>query len=457
MQASTVPEALDRAWFLIQNNRFDRAEEELRQYLSKNSDTVHARVMLEMCLFDLNRDFKEIESVKQAISLVPDRYYPYWSLGRFYILLNQLGYAEKYLLEAIELDPLLLKQLSDVEKYLLEAIKLDPKQTCFCASLSELYWYQGSARNLKNEQKSKIFHKGIEIAKRGLEIESGHASSMLYLIRNLIGIGGNSISEAIEFSENLLSLEPESAASHEVYAIVLAIKIARTKNKQDLNRALKIIEESLHLDPNYAYIKYLSHGLLVDYFRVVSAFQKWRYSFLRILPLAAPLLLIVTFGFYNTLGIGFITIISALATLLSLLPWVDTTQSLIRAWLNPEYRKFLMPEPVIYLFWLIFAIITVVGVSCSLMSISLFNFFYLLTLIFVGGGGIILILTTIYQETKSQKTFLFYVFIIVVTVICMIVFSSRRPVNKNKQTNRVVIEMRSHSVLHESIEDNLLR
>ncbi len=437
MQALTTPEALDRAWFLFQNNRFELAEQELRKYLSENPDNAPAHILLARCLFELSCHAEAIESAKKGIELAPNHHYPYWVLGYLYVRLQQLDLAEEYLLNAIE---------------------LDPEQAYCYASLSELYWYRGSARNLKDEQRTEIFQKGIEVARTGLELDSEHANSLLYLIRNLLGVGDNScLSEAIDLSENLLSLEPGSAASHEVYARALTVKAAKTKKKQDLNRILKIIEESLRLDPNYAYVKNLSHDLLMGHFRVINIPQELQYSSLRIIPLATPLLLIVAFCFYNTLGFEFITIIPAIATLISLSPWVDTTQSFLRAWLNPYYRKFLMPEPVIYLFWLVFAIITVIGVSWKLMSISLFNFFYILILIFVGGGGLICMSITLFQETKSHKTFFFYIFLAIIGVICGNVLTGRKSIDKNKQPNRVATEIRLHSILHESIKTNALK
>ena len=50
-----MDKTLDRAWILMQSNRFDRSEQEIRKHLSENPEDARAHTMLAMCLFDLSR------------------------------------------------------------------------------------------------------------------------------------------------------------------------------------------------------------------------------------------------------------------------------------------------------------------------------------------------------------------------------------------------------------------
>ena len=64
-----MDKTLDRAWILMQSNRFDRSEQEIRKHLSENPDDARAHTMLAMCLFDLSCHDDAIESAKKAIEL----------------------------------------------------------------------------------------------------------------------------------------------------------------------------------------------------------------------------------------------------------------------------------------------------------------------------------------------------------------------------------------------------
>ena len=232
-----MDKTLDRAWLLMGSNRFERSEQEIRKHLSENPDDPRAHTMLAMCLFDLSRHDEAIESGKKAIELVPENPYSYWVLGCLYMRLQQLDLAEKYLFEAIE---------------------LDPEYPDFHASLSELYWMRGRSRELPYEKKQEFLDKGSKSARIGLEIEPEHFNSRLYLIKNLLAFGiDNYIAEAIYLAEQLLSLSPESADAHEVYAQALICQCKKTRNnKQNVDRILAILQEALRLDPNRPYTKF---------------------------------------------------------------------------------------------------------------------------------------------------------------------------------------------------------
>jgi Flp pilus assembly protein TadD len=342
---------LDRAWLLMGSNRFDRSEQEIRKHLSENPDDARAHTMLAMCLFDLSRHDEAIDSAKKAIELVPDNPYPYWVLGCLYIRLQQLDRAEEYLFEAIELNP----ECPD-----------------YYASLSELYWMRGYSRNLNTREKKEFAQKGVEAARMSLEIDPAHVNSILYLIRNLFTFQDElHVSETIELAQELLSLSPASAVAHEVYAQALMCEGGRRKNKQDLNRILPILEESLRLDPNRPYSKVLAHELLSSSSEILLK-GSWQIAFFLIMAIFSLPLSILTFYFYNTSGFQFnSTLISAFATVMGLTLIIDMTQIQIRIWLTPQYRKFLQPNRWIYLFWCVLLAIIFTGFTWKILPVWL--------------------------------------------------------------------------------------
>ncbi|WP_310481574.1 tetratricopeptide repeat protein [Chamaesiphon sp. VAR_48_metabat_403] len=369
-----MDKTLDRAWLLMESNRLDRSEQEIRKHLSENPDDPRAHTMLAMCLFDLSRYDEAIESGKKAIELVPENPYPYWVLGCLYIRLQELNLAEEYLLEAIE---------------------LDPEYPDFYASLSELYWLRGCSRDFVYEERKVFLEKGVETARHSLEIDPEHVNSILYLIRNLLVFEGNShIPELIELAQELLCLAPESAVAHEAYAQALIYETwERRKNKQDLNRILPILEESLRLNPNRPSPKILAYDLLKSHYMRLSSKGSLQNFFL-IMVFAALPLSILTFYFYNTCGIQlFPTVLSVILTFISLTLMIDLTQSQMRIWSNLQYRKFLQPntvDKVIYVFWLVFAVIAIIGFTWKILPIGLIRLITLLLWIALFMAGVFL-------------------------------------------------------------------
>ena len=356
---------LDRAWLLMGSNRFDRSEQEIRKHLSENLDDPRAHTMLAMCLFDLSRHDEAIESAKKAIELEPENPGVYWILACIYIRLQQLAPAEECLLEAIE---------------------LDPEYPDFHASLSELYWMRGRSRELPYEQKKKFLGKGTEAARAGLEIEPDHFNSRLYLIKNLLAFDDdNYIPEAIYLTEELLTLAPESAEAHEVYAQALSCESRKTKNNdRNLNRVLSILQESLRLDPNRPYAKFLACHLLERYYSILSIKVNWLGVAPKFATLAAIPLLLLTLYFYNTNGFQLCpTGIFAISTLISLTLILDLTQAQMRIYLNVQHRKFLQTDKAIDLFRWVLAIITVVGLSWRYLPTFIIKFLILVSWLFL--------------------------------------------------------------------------
>jgi tetratricopeptide (TPR) repeat protein len=348
-----MDKTLDRAWILMGSNRFDRSEQEIRKYLSDNPDDPRAHIMLAMSLFDLSRHDDAIEFAKKAIELAPENPYSYWVLGCMYIRLQQLDPAEEYLIEAIDLNP-------DCPDYY--------------ASLSELYWMRGRSEKIANEQEQDFLQRGIEAARTSLEIDPNHCNARLYLIRILLALRDDIyIAEAIQLAEQLLSLSPESADAHEIYAQALICESWKTRNnEQNLNRILSILEESLRLDPNRPYAKILASNLLERYYSILWVEANWIFILLKILTIAAIPLLLLTFYFYNTCGLQlYPTGISTIATLASLILIINRTQSKMKIWLNPHHRIFLQSDKVNDVFTRIFFIIIIIGFSWNILPVWL--------------------------------------------------------------------------------------
>jgi tetratricopeptide (TPR) repeat protein len=209
--------------------------------------------------------------------------------------------------------------------------------------------------------------------------------------------------DAIESAEKLLSIAPESADAHEVYAQALICNSRKIRsNEQNLNRILAILQESLRLDPSRPYAKILAHNLLVNYYSIpYFKVPHWLLVFVKIMTIATIPLLLLVFYFYNTCGFQiYPTGILLLATIPGLIFITEMTYTHTRIRLNSHHRIFLIPNPIIKLFWGSFIIITSIGIAWQLLpfwSTIIIIVLLLLTSIPVGLSLLILL-----QDTLSN-------------------------------------------------------
>lgn len=105
MTEQRLGSTLDRALLLLQQRRFDLAEQELRQVLARDPGYFAAHAWLSLTLLELKRYAEAETEAEEAIHLAPDHPYGYFVLSRVFHQQDKLRQAEKAIAEAIRLNP----------------------------------------------------------------------------------------------------------------------------------------------------------------------------------------------------------------------------------------------------------------------------------------------------------------------------------------------------------------
>ena len=105
MTEQRLGSTLDRALLLLQQRRFDLAEQELRQVLVSDPGYFAAHAWLSLTLLELKRYAEAETEAEEAIHLAPDHPYGYFVLSRVFHQQDKLRQAEKAIAEAIRLNP----------------------------------------------------------------------------------------------------------------------------------------------------------------------------------------------------------------------------------------------------------------------------------------------------------------------------------------------------------------
>ena len=96
---------LSRAQLLMQQHRFELAEEQLRLALAEGTETATAHALLALCLSERNKFDEATTEAQQAIHDAPDEALGFHALATIQWKRNQLTDAQKTISEAIRLEP----------------------------------------------------------------------------------------------------------------------------------------------------------------------------------------------------------------------------------------------------------------------------------------------------------------------------------------------------------------
>jgi tetratricopeptide (TPR) repeat protein len=341
-----MDERLHRLWLLMNSQKFEDSELQIREYLRSNRDDPQANISLAIYFISLNSHSEAIDSARKALSLTPDNAYFHWILGVVYLGSQQFDLAEAPILEAI---------------------KINPHYPDFYSSLAELYGRQGhSSKELSNSQRKEFYTRGINAANQGLRIDGEHHDCCVYLVKNLLSLDDKTyVPQAIDTAQKLVSLAPQSSEAHEVYAEALSYQLNDKPNQYQVEEILSIINESLLLDPNRPYPKVLADYVLTRYYQLpYSLVSKIpRKLVLWIMLIALPLL-ILTFYFYGIWGLqSYQTLVPLTLSSIGILIMVELTYINIRPRQHPQARRFLTIDPFVKQFWGAFVVIVAVRMA----------------------------------------------------------------------------------------------
>ncbi|MBN2486800.1 MAG: tetratricopeptide repeat protein [Bacteroidales bacterium] len=202
---------LNRAQVLIQQNKYNEAEKEIKSYLSANPDSAHAFKMLGIVYVETKRD-KDAEAVlKNALTLSPNDDIVYYLLGRVQIL---------------------RKNYKEAAGMLNQAISINPYDADYFGVLSSI------------KEATKDFKGMLSLAEEGLSIDPENLLCLNNRSTALIKLGRKD--EAFKTADKSLELDPENPLTHATYGW-------SHLEKGNTKKALEHFRESLRLDPNSDY------------------------------------------------------------------------------------------------------------------------------------------------------------------------------------------------------------
>src|SRR5262245_38453287 len=202
-----------RALVLLQQGRYDLAEEELRRALAAAPDDGYLHALLAECLWERG-DFGEATAeAQEAIHPEPELSVGHAALSRSLLSRNHVAEAER----AIH-----------------EALRLDPGNPNFCAQLAAIHLER------------RDWQAALSAAERGLEADPEHIPCNNLRAMALVNLGRRD--EAGLTMASTLARDPEVAFSHanQGWACLRA---------GDSQQALEHFREALRLEPNLEFAR----------------------------------------------------------------------------------------------------------------------------------------------------------------------------------------------------------
>lgn len=204
---------LNRALLLLEQGRFDMAEQELRQVIGADPQDAYPRALLSMCLSERERFDEALEEAGQAVHLAPDFAFAHYAMAQVLKERNRTKDALASIREAIRLDP------------------TDPDYQCLESSL------------LLDRRDWKA---ALEAADRGLELDAEHVGCSNLRAIALTRLGRRD--EAGATIDATLQKDPDNSVSHANQGWTLL----ENRRRKD---AMVHFKESLRLDPGNDWAK----------------------------------------------------------------------------------------------------------------------------------------------------------------------------------------------------------
>jgi len=208
---------LERALLLLQQSRYDLAEQELRQLLAKDPDDAQAHALLAFSLVQQDKLDEAESSARQAIQLAPDQPYCHYCMGVVKLQKDDLASAR----QAVE-----------------EAIRLDPEDSDYHGLHAMIFL------------RAQRWQEALEAANEGLTHDPTHQGCLNHRAMALVKL--NRHDEARQTIGQALQRNPENEQTHANLGWTYL-------HKGQHQKALEHFSEALRLDPNYDYAR---HGLV---------------------------------------------------------------------------------------------------------------------------------------------------------------------------------------------------
>lgn len=233
-----MSQSLERARILLEQNRYDLAEREVRRALADDPQEPLAHAWLALCLSERKQHPQALESARTAVGLGPDDAYFHWVLGRIYLSADDLRAAQMSAEEAVRIDP------DDADHFaLLGAV-------------------HATRRN---------FRDALDAAQMGLKLDPEHVQCANVRAIALTNLGRRE--EAGAAVRTALSRDPDNAVTHANMGYTCL-------HKGDYDGAFRHFREALRLEPDMEWARagavealkarYAIYRLFLRYFLFMS-------------------------------------------------------------------------------------------------------------------------------------------------------------------------------------------
>jgi tetratricopeptide (TPR) repeat protein len=205
--------SLERARLLLEHERYDQADREIRGYLAENPNDVGGHYLLAICLSELERYDEATAEARTAIHLAPDQPLSHYALAKVMLARDRYEDAEAAIAESIRLDPY------DADYRALHA-----------AARHSLRDWPGA----------------LAAAEGGLEIDPEHAACLNLRAMSLVQLGRRG--EAGQSLAVSLQKNPHNAVTHANQGWTLL-------HERQPKAAMEHFREALRLDPSSDWAK----------------------------------------------------------------------------------------------------------------------------------------------------------------------------------------------------------
>ncbi len=229
---------LQRALLLVEQNRFEMAEQELRGALAEEPEDAMTHAVLGLCLAEREKYKEATDEVKRAIHESPDMAFAHYALAKVLYKRDRPDEARAAIEEAIRLEP------GDADYHsLLSAIHFDRRE----------------------------WPAALEAAEHGLQLEAEHMGCVNLRAMALVKLGRKE--EAGVTIGGALERDPENAVTHANQGWALL-------NQGDHVKALEHFREALRIDPQQEWARqgivealkarHFIYGIMLRYFLWMS-------------------------------------------------------------------------------------------------------------------------------------------------------------------------------------------
>ena len=248
-----------RAQLLLEQARYDLAENELCQALGEEPQNPVCHALLGLCLYGQDKYQEATESAERAIGLAPDIPFGYYVLAQVLLQRNMHSRAQ----EAID-----------------QALLLDPEDPDYYAVLASI------------QIQLEDWSAALECAEEGLECDPEHVGCNN--LRSLALVSAGRSDEAGVSLDRTLELDPQNALSH----ANMGWKLLHDGNPK---KALEHFQEALRIDPELDWARQGLLEALKAHHRIYSLVLQYFLWMMRLGGRARWFIIIGAYILYRTL------------------------------------------------------------------------------------------------------------------------------------------------------------